>query len=139
MERKLVATGTAALALALAGCGSSGPMTRADFTRQANAICTHRKAQLAAVEARHQGNLGAISAAASPVLQDAVDKLEGLRPPARLKSEFESVMAFERLQVRAAKYYNRTGRILHGSTEDGPPLHRHEAMRVQLGMTNCNL
>lgn len=139
MERKLVATGTAALALAIAGCGSSGPMTRAEFTKQASAICTHRRTQLAAAAAAHHGSTAAIVAAAYPSLQEAVKRLEGLRPPASLKADFESVMAFERLQVRAAQYYRSTGRVLKSSTEDGPPLHRHEAMRAQLGMTACNL
>jgi len=139
MERKLVATGTAVLALAIVGCGSTGPMTRAEFTKQANVICTHRQALLRAAQTQHPGDVAAIVAADYPVLKDAVRKLEALRPPAALKSDFASVMAFERLQVRAAEYYRRTGRYLTTSTEDGPPLHRHEAMRAQMGMTACNL
>ncbi|HXE46137.1 MAG TPA: hypothetical protein VN635_13205 [Conexibacter sp.] len=139
MERKLVATGTAALALAMVGCGSSGPMTRPDFTKQANAICTHRRALTTAATTRHQGNRTAIVSAVYPAFQDAIKKLEALRPPAEWKSDYDSVMAFERLQVRAMAYFRKTGRVLPGSTEDGPPLHRHEAMRARMGMRACDL
>lgn len=138
MERKLVATGTAALALAIVGCGSTGPMTRAEFMKQANAICTHRKALTTAAAANHSGNITAMVAADVPALQDGIRRLEGLHPPAEFKSDFASVMAFERLQVRSAEYYRRTGRPLANSTEDGPPLHRHEAMRALMGMSACN-
>lgn len=139
MQRKMVAAGVAVLALVAGGCGSSGPkqLTAAQFRQEAAKICTHRKAQVAAAMASNRGNVRAALRTANPVIQDALKQLEGVRPPASLTSDYDSVMAFERRQARAVDAFLKTGRIPSNSTEDGPPLHRHIAMRARLGMSAC--
>lgn len=140
MQGKMVAAAAAALALVAGGCGSSGPkqLSAAQFRQEAAKICTHRKAQVAAAMASSRGNVRAALRTASPAIQDALKKLEGVRPPASLKSDYDSVMAFERRQARGVQVFVKTGRIPPNSTEDGPPLHRHERMRARLGMSACN-
>jgi hypothetical protein len=140
MDRKQVTTAAVALALALAGCGSSTstrPMTRAEFTTAAHKICTHRAAQFRAALASHRGDYRAALLAAVQPLEDSVKQLEALRPPAALRAAFDDVMAWERHQVAISHELVRTGRIPAGATEDGPPLHHHEAERVTMRMQAC--
>lgn len=140
MQRKMVAAAAAVLVLAAGGCGSSGPkqLSAAQFRQDVAKICTQRRAQVTSAMASSRNNLRIAMRAANPAIQDALKKLEGVRPPAALLSDYNSVMAFERLQARSVTAYLKTGRILPHATEDGPPLHRHERMRVRLGMSACN-
>ena len=142
MERKAVAMGSAVLVLLLAsaGCGSTGPkqLSTAQFRAAAAKICTQRRAAYAAVSARHHGDFMGAIRAALPAFQRAVKELEGIRPPAELRSTYDGILAFEREETRFAAVVAKTGRVPPHPVDDGPPLHRHEAMRVRLGMEACN-
>jgi hypothetical protein len=144
MQRKLVAAGAAVLALAAAGCGSSGssgpkPLKlTGDFQHQAAQICTYRRAAYRRAAGRSRGNFLATIRAALPALQDSIKQLETIAPPANLRAAYAEIMAFERRQLRLGQQAAKTGRIPQHAEEHGPPLHRHERMRAQLGMTACN-
>lgn len=140
MHRKTVAASVAVLALAAAGCGSSGPkqLTTAQFRQQATRICTHRHTAFASAIAKVHGDSLAMMRAALPAYRTSVQQLEAIAPPANLKTAYDSVMAFERLQLKLAQQAMHTGRVPRGAGEDGAPLHRHERMRAQLGMSACN-
>jgi len=136
MERKLVACG-AALALALvAGCGSSGPLTRAEFAKQASAMCVHRDAVERRLIAQSHGDYRRAIRAALPELEADAGRLASLRPPASLRSAYTQILALERAAIASAR------QLLAGRTpslrDDGAPLHRHEALRIELGMAACN-
>ncbi|HEX4804485.1 MAG TPA: hypothetical protein VFU94_01180 [Conexibacter sp.] len=138
MERKLVACAVAlALGLLAAGCGSaSGPLTRAAFMQRAGALCVHRRAVYTPIIARAHGNAIAAIRAALPEYEAFVKQLGALKPPASLRSAYTEILAFER-RALAAWRSTLSGRLpnLH---DDGPPLHRHEALRRELGMEACN-
>ncbi len=136
MERKLVACG-AALALGLvAACGSTGPLTRADFAKKANALCVHRRAVEQRLIAQSHGDFRRAIRAALPELEADARKLADLKPPASLRGAYAEILALEREAIASAR------QLLAGRTpnlrDDGPPLHRHEALRVELGMAACN-
>jgi hypothetical protein len=139
MDRKAIATGVAALGLALAGCGpAAAPMTRAEFVKQATVICRHRLVRYRAATAQAHGDYRRAMTAAVPALEASVDKLAALRPPTALRSAFAEVLAFERHQVDVAHETLSTGRAPADATEHGAPLHRHEQMRAEMGMGDCN-
>jgi predicted small lipoprotein YifL len=136
MERKLVACG-AVLALGLvAGCGSTGPLSRADFAKKANALCVHRRAVEQPLVARAHGDMRSALRASLPELEAFARQLAALKPPASLRGAYTEILALERHAVTGAR------ELIAGRTpnlnDEGPPLHRHEALRLKLGMVACN-
>lgn len=142
MDRKLVAAGVAVLGLAFGSCGSSSePMTRAEFVRASNAICVQRKAAVAKAVAaapavKTRADLRRMISQTLPQLEAAVERLDALRPPSELKRTYAEIMAVERRLLAQAKAGAHDGRLV--GQEDGSSLHRHERLRVQLGMTACD-
>ena len=136
MDRKVVAAGVAALALALASCGESAePLTRAEFTRQAGAICAKREAAYAAAVTKAGDDVLGRIRLAMPALERSVAQLEELEPPAGLRDHYDEIMRTEREQIAVGREALK-GRIREA--EHGRALHDHERMRTQLGMTRCN-
>ena len=85
MHGKVAGALVVALALALASCGGSSTLSKADFVKQANAACA--KARKDTEKARGKG----ISAFADRVEQYAREKakgIEALKPPDELKASY---------------------------------------------------
>jgi hypothetical protein len=119
-------------AIAAGGCGSSGsshPLSRAELRKQANAICTHREAQLQTVIARSKSPAGA-QRAALPTLDKALADLDALEPPAAVKAKYARFVSDERTHIAEI----RSG--LSGKPTD----HRtaaalgHERLRLMRGL-----
>lgn len=140
MGRKTVAWGSAALALAFAGCGSAAPkqLSLAQFRRTAATICAQRRAAYATVAAHHHHDFIGAMRAVLPAAQRALDQLEGIRPPAALRGAYAQVLAVERHQKDATAVVARTGRLPANAIDYGTALQRHQAMRAQLGMEACD-
>jgi hypothetical protein len=142
MDRRVLVAGVGAIVLALAGCGSSSkPMTKAEFTRKAHAICAHRQAFyaktiFARAAPRTRDELQRRIRAALPEIESSVDRLAALRPPDGLKAAYAEIMTVERRHAAQAQSAARTGRLV--TQEDGPVLHRREGLRVRLGMADCD-
>jgi hypothetical protein len=96
--RTLVAAALATTALATAGCGgsSSKPLTRAELTSKANAICKQVTAKL---QAATKGGVGTVQAIAriAPELaafeETALGELGKLVPPAELENDWKVFVA----------------------------------------------
>lgn len=76
------------LAVALAGCGggSGKPLTASEYRAKADAICANANADLKAVpQPTSPGELDEFVDKAKPVVKNAIDDLEGLRPPSELR------------------------------------------------------
>ena len=85
MHGKVAGALVVALALALASCGGSSTLSKADFVKQANAACA--KARKDAEKARGKG----IAGFADRVEQYANEKtkgIEALKPPDELKASY---------------------------------------------------
>jgi hypothetical protein len=139
MDRKGVGAAVAVLALGIASCGGSAPLSRTAFTKRANAICKHRTAGIAAVRLRHRREMAAYMAAALPIASKSIDELAGLKPPPRLQAMYRAFLTGERSQVetvRRALAALRAGRRPgHGETVDA--LHRQARITRELGLEEC--
>lgn len=92
---------TACAALTLAACGGEETLSKAEFTKQANAICASMEKKMeAAGEKAATGNPGAtmddmmkdVVEAAVPVLEDTVTKLRALAAPEDLQDDFDAML-----------------------------------------------
>src|SRR3569832_709981 len=100
MDRKVLGAAVAALVLAMAGCGSSATLSRADFTKQANAICTKRRAAIAKAQSQHRNDFKGTVKQVLPQYSKSVDQLAGLKAPAEVKPRLAQLVAIERAQLR---------------------------------------
>lgn len=92
---------TACAALTLAACGGEETLSKAEFTKQANAICASMEKKMeAAGEKAATANPGAtmddmmkdVVEAAVPVLEDTVTKLRALAAPEDLQDDFDAML-----------------------------------------------
>jgi hypothetical protein len=67
----------------LAGCGSSGSdrLTRAEYARQADAICARYNREIAALGKPGRRDVAAYAARAAPIARRTVARLRALKPP----------------------------------------------------------
>ena len=109
MVRQMAVCAALALAatLALASCGSSSsaPLTRAELAQKANAICKQRRAAFATVMVKSRGDLRRATRLALPPLEDSVERLSALKPPAELKRAYDEIVAVERHQIALGKRF----------------------------------
>jgi len=96
--RALAATALAATALAASGCGGSSPkpLTRAELTVKANAICKKVTAKLTAATKGGVGSVQAIARVAPELAsfeETALGELGKLVPPAKLESDWKQFIA----------------------------------------------
>jgi predicted small lipoprotein YifL len=141
MEGKVIrALMVAMLALGLASCGGSGPLSRADLVKQANAICKQRTADVAAMRKRvHTRDFATFVAAVLPVVDKDTSKLEALKPPQELKSAYTTWTAGVRAQithVRGSLAALRAHRRAP-SGESPAAAERQAKLARQLGLTSC--
>jgi hypothetical protein len=97
MGRTWLTAVTLATTLAIAGCGSSAkPLTRAELTSKANAICRKVAAKLVASTKGESGSQQALARIAPELAtfeQSALTELSKLMPPADLSSEWKEFVA----------------------------------------------
>jgi hypothetical protein len=84
----------AVTALAVWGCGgSSKPLTRAELTAKANAICMTVNAKLASKTIKSQADLARVAPELASFEQAALTQLSKLVPPAALESDWKQFVA----------------------------------------------
>jgi hypothetical protein len=81
-------------AVVAAGCGSSQPrLTQAQFTQQANAVCTRYitlvRGVMSSAASPNLASVQASVAQALPVVRAGNDELRSLRPPAELQDAYD--------------------------------------------------
>lgn len=136
MDRKVLSAVVAALVLALAGCGgSSEPLSRADFAKQANAICVKRKALVATAQRQHRNDFRGAIRQALPGFAKTIDELASLKAPTEEKARLAEIVAVERAQlvrIRAAIAGRRST-----SQETAATIHKQAEFKRELGLTAC--
>jgi hypothetical protein len=135
MDRKVLGAVVAALALALASCGGSDTLSRADFVKQANAICKRRTVMIAATQQHHRNDVRGAIEEALPVFAKTIDGLASLHAPAESKASISKIIAIERAQlgrIRAIAAGHRPS-----SAESLPVLHEQSNLKRQLGLESC--
>jgi hypothetical protein len=141
------AASTLLLALLLAGCGggdSGGRLSRADYAKEADAICAEYNGKLNALpRPKNETELVAFVDKAVPLVSDASDRLSELSPPqdeqkiatAWNKANADIVQALERLRD-AAKARDRPK--MQASLADGNKANQHaNDLARTLGMKDC--
>ncbi len=92
---------TACAALTLAACGGEKTLTKAEFTKQANAICASmetkmeaagKKAAEADPKASMDDMMQNVVDAAVPVLEETVTKLRALKAPEDMQGDFDAML-----------------------------------------------
>lgn len=79
-----------AIALAASGCGSSSkPLTRAELTAKANAICKTVTAKISSKSANTQQQIARVAEELSSFEQTALTNLSKLVPPAELENDWK--------------------------------------------------
>jgi hypothetical protein len=140
--RSIVA-GAAVIVLA-AGCGSSSRLSREEYSKQADAICTKYNAKIKAL-----GQPGTVRALpgyvdkALPIARKGTDELRGLKPPKDeektakewLDQNDSVVAAMERLRD-AAKHADRTG-VAAALTDASSANRAANGFARQLGLRVC--
>jgi hypothetical protein len=111
VKRRLLLLG--ALALGAAGCGGDGGdrLSKGEFIRQADAVCTKYEARLDALgQPTNVTELRAFADKALPIAKDGREELGKLEPPAELEDTYdawldqgdEAIDIVERLREAAA-------------------------------------
>jgi hypothetical protein len=123
------------LGLGGAGCGSSGPLTAAELSRQATAICKQRDASVVTLRKKYRQNMVAMYRSAVPIEAKTVDGLAKLKPPASARATYERFVAIQRIYLRELKGLV-AGRTRSGGTT---PDRTHEVERItgRLGIEAC--
>lgn len=83
-------------ALAISGCGgSSKPLTRAELTEKANAICRRVNLKLGATssQVKTQNDLARLAPQLSSFEQGALSELSKLNPPSDLAGDWKKILA----------------------------------------------
>jgi hypothetical protein len=133
MHRKALGTAVA-LVLAVAGCGSSGPLSRADLAKRGTDICNRRNVAVRAVLARHRGLSRAGVEEALPLLEKATQELAALDAPSELKPKLAAFTGWERGQLRRIRDAQH-GR--HDRYFTSAQLRAHATLRTELGLRTC--
>jgi hypothetical protein len=82
------------VALVASGCGSSSkPLTRAELTAKANAICRTVAAKISSKSASTQQQIGRVAEELASFEQTALTNLSKLVPPAELESDWKQFVA----------------------------------------------
>jgi hypothetical protein len=88
------AVALAAIALATSGCGSSAkPLTRAELTAKANAICKTVTAKIASKSAKNEQQISRVASELSSFEQTALAELSKLVPPADLETDWKKFVS----------------------------------------------
>ena len=114
MSRRRAAVVALAGAVAVGGCGDSGPprMSKAAYERRGGAICANYLSQIRKLGRPNQLNeIAPYLAKALPILSETVDRLGTLRPPKDLDDQFSRYLdAMRETRKRAFDLRNAAAR-----------------------------
>jgi hypothetical protein len=91
-------------AVALAGCGSSGSMSAADYRNAATKICDDANRRAAAVpQPQGLGTLRDYLDSTLAIVSSDTDKLRALKPPDDLKTEHQAALRAQDAAIRSLR------------------------------------
>ncbi len=137
MQQRWIVATVAVLAIAggCAGCGSSA-LTSAELTKQVNAICKERTAQMVALRKRHTRDFRGLVVAGVPVYAKSVDKLRGLDAPSSAKVPYGRFVAIQKIQV-AQLQRAAAGKPAEASAAEHARMQELERLTHQLNLAAC--
>ncbi len=92
----------ATVALAGSGCGGDEPLTRAEYVKQADAICTDYAARQAKLGGpKDVGDIARVAEQTKPLIEERLEKLRELKPPKAVEDSAEE--AFDLIERQLPK------------------------------------
>jgi hypothetical protein len=137
MQRNVLGTGAVVLVLGVAGCGGSGSLSRADFVKQANAVCT--KARTQAQSNRGNDLFGKILA----YEHQTTSGIDGLKPPSELKGNVDQYVKGQNAFIAYVEQFQAAVKAKQSTKpleKQGAKLQTQQAKLARgLGLTDCHL
>jgi hypothetical protein len=130
---------TGGLVLAMVGCGSSKPLTRAEFVKQADAICAKGRTELESVFAKFKEHKLSRAQARSEyfkLLHANVDKLGKLHPPKEMQATYVTFVKARRAEADAIAE-NSEGRNRAATLRQEHATHTAAPLAGKLGLEGC--
>ena len=133
-------------AAAVAGCGGSSSSTSssADFVAQGNAICKKSNAQIAALpQPKSNAELTTYLNQASPIIQSALDQVNGLTPPGDKQKAFDTWVgtitneADLVAEAQSAAADGNSSQAISLLNKQGTLSKQGNAQAAALGLTQC--
>jgi GTP1/Obg family GTP-binding protein len=139
MHRKVAGALVVALALALAGCGGSSTLSKADFAKQASAACTTARKDSEKTKAK---GIAAFVDKIEAYQRNKLKGIEALKPPDELKTAYAE---YKDALTQRADLINRLGTIVKArhrvSKQDEKTVAalqvKEEKAATELGATAC--
>ena len=135
----------AVAAIAVAGCGSSGTLSRSALANKANAICASENAQSNAVQKPSGRDANAISSYFDkliPIATMGTAQLEKLKPDSSVASDWNAYLSARRdainlLQTIDRKAHSRDSSGIQDLAQVQPAAARVRQAASKLGATQC--
>ena len=144
--RRLAGASITAAAIFVAGCGSSasGTLSKADFQKQANAICKSYNAKIGALKAPSaMSDIPAYADKAVSLTNDALTQLRDLKPPKSLQGDFDKYLGYgEEVKklaegLKAAAVKNDQKALQRASDAGSRNGKASDQIATRLGLTEC--
>ena len=137
MHTKATVATIAALTLGVAACGSSGPLSSAELTKQASAICKQRTARMAVLRKQHSRDFRGLIVAGAPVYAKAADELAALKPPDSARTAYERFVAIQKDRAAQIKRAAAGGRFEDSSAAESTRTEDLARVTRQLDINGC--
>lgn len=134
MKVKVMARLAAGLAILAVGCGEAQRLTKAEFVKQANAICVRREAQIQRAQESTENKTLSMRRGWAVVGKRTQD-LAALKPPAALKRTFDDFVAADHAMY-VLEQRNLSGHARVVIPPQASIRHRAQLM-AKLGWTDC--
>jgi hypothetical protein len=133
--RALAAAIAVAAVTAIAGCGKSGPPSKAEYVTRANAICAEEKQRMTSIALQRESLVQAIDESNQARAQAAA-KLEKLQKPAA-SAAISEWLAARATALAAARAVSANRRDRAANRAYLRAAARAESLARALGVTNC--
>ncbi len=133
MERKTCCAAAVTMAVAVAGCGGSGTLSRTELAKRGTAICRQEITTTQAVM-RGSRSFKLAVARALPVVGKSIQQLAALKPPAELKATYATFVALERAGLSRIQQGLAGRHLAPLSHATASAEAQHKA---QLGLSSC--
>lgn len=152
--RTISAVGAAGvLALSLTACGSSSSessplpssstLTKAEWVKQANAICKDLNDRTNGIEPQSEAELASALVALGKIADEDVPKFAALKPPAEISADVATLVGYFNDKIAAIKSASEkasagdTAGAMQVMTDNENVTKQAETLSTKLGLTEC--
>ena len=135
MHRKVAVAMAAVLALGVASCGGSDPLTKAEFTKQANAVCVKARARIERMKGAG-GEIAALMQKGVAYERAKADGIRALDAPDELKA---AITEYTHAITARGAYFEKASRRKKADfgVEFTEATTREDELAKSLGLRKC--